>query len=85
MPMIALLMPGPTETLLILFIALLVFGNRLPSVMRSLGSSMNEFKKGMNDATETAPVAAPAPVAASVPAPVAAPQPQHLAATKQLP
>ena len=38
--MIALLTPGPTELLLILFIALLIFGNRLPSVMRSLGSSI---------------------------------------------
>ncbi len=82
--MIALLTPGPMETLLILFIALLVFGNRLPSVMRSLGSSVNEFKKGMAEGSEAAPppqVApmAPVPVAAPVPAPVPAP------ITKQLP
>ena len=29
------------------FVALLLFGNRLPSVMRSLGRSVVEFKKGV--------------------------------------
>lgn len=82
--MIAFITPGPTETLLILFIALLVFGNRLPSVMRNLGSSVNEFKKGMSEAEE-APAAAPAPVAAPAVAPVAAPAPAPVAVTKQLP
>ena len=33
--------------LLIAFIFLLLFGNRLPSVMRSLGEGVVEFKKGM--------------------------------------
>ncbi len=28
-------------------IALLLFGNRLPSVMRSLGQGVTEFKKGL--------------------------------------
>lgn len=32
---------------IILFIILLLFGNRLPSVMRSLGEGVVEFKKGM--------------------------------------
>jgi sec-independent protein translocase protein TatA len=31
------------------FIALLLFGERLPSVMRSLGGSMKEFKRGMDE------------------------------------
>ncbi len=33
--------------LVIAFIVLLLFGNRLPSVMRSLGEGVVEFKKGM--------------------------------------
>ena len=30
-------------------VAILLFGNRLPSVARSLGRSLVEFKKGMNE------------------------------------
>lgn len=37
------------EWLVILVIALLVFGARLPQVARSLGKSINEFKKGVRD------------------------------------
>jgi sec-independent protein translocase protein TatA len=38
---------GGTELMVIAFVALLIFGNRLPSVMRSLGKSVTEFKKGV--------------------------------------
>ena len=38
---------GTTELLIIAFVSLLIFGNRLPSVMRSLGKSVTEFKKGV--------------------------------------
>jgi sec-independent protein translocase protein TatA len=38
---------GPQELLIFLVIALLLFGHRLPSVMRSLGRGVVEFKKGV--------------------------------------
>ena len=40
-------MPGPFELMIVAAIALLLFGNRLPSTMRSLGRGIVEFKKGM--------------------------------------
>jgi len=40
-------LPGGTEMLIILVVALLLFGNRLPQVARSLGKSLNEFRRGM--------------------------------------
>lgn len=39
---------GPAEMVLVGFIALLLFGNRLPETMRSLGKGLSEFKKGLN-------------------------------------
>ncbi|MBL4843899.1 MAG: twin-arginine translocase TatA/TatE family subunit [Planctomycetes bacterium] len=42
-------LPGTTEWIIILIIALLIFGSRLPKVMRSMGQSMNQFKRGMNE------------------------------------
>jgi sec-independent protein translocase protein TatA len=39
---------GGPEVLIIGFVALLIFGNRLPSVMRSVGKSVTEFKKGIS-------------------------------------
>jgi sec-independent protein translocase protein TatA len=40
---------GLPELLIILVIALLIFGHKLPSVARSLGSTVNEFKKGAKE------------------------------------
>lgn len=40
-------MPGHIELLIVAGIALLFFGNRLPSVMRSMGRGVVEFKKGV--------------------------------------
>jgi sec-independent protein translocase protein TatA len=39
--------PGTFDMLIIAVIILLLFGNRLPSVMRSLGQGVTEFKKGI--------------------------------------
>jgi len=47
-------MPGTGEWMVILFIGLLIFGRRLPEVARSLGKSVNEFKKGLRDFQESA-------------------------------
>ena len=40
-------LPGPVELLIVAGIVLLLFGNRLPSVMRSMGRGIVEFKKGV--------------------------------------
>lgn len=40
---------GPLELLIVLGILLLLFGSRLPSVARSMGKSITEFKRGMNE------------------------------------
>jgi sec-independent protein translocase protein TatA len=40
---------GQMELLIVGVIALLLFGSRLPSVMRSLGSGISEFKRGLDD------------------------------------
>ena len=40
---------GMTEMLVVGVVAVLLFGSRLPSVARSLGKSMTEFRRGMQD------------------------------------
>jgi sec-independent protein translocase protein TatA len=37
-----------SHLLIFAIVGLLLFGNRLPSTMRSLGEGLREFKKGMN-------------------------------------
>jgi sec-independent protein translocase protein TatA len=44
---LAFSIPGGYEVLIIGFVALLIFGNRLPTLMRSLGQGVVEFKKGI--------------------------------------
>lgn len=41
------LTPGPAQVIIVGMVVLLLFGNRLPSVMRSLGEGITEFKKGI--------------------------------------
>ncbi|MGE4602135.1 MAG: twin-arginine translocase TatA/TatE family subunit [Planctomycetota bacterium] len=38
---------GPPELIAIALVMLLLFGSRLPSVMRNLGRGVTEFKKGI--------------------------------------
>jgi sec-independent protein translocase protein TatA len=47
--MLAYGMPGIWQLLIILFVVLLLFGSRLPSLARSLGQSVMEFKKGIKE------------------------------------
>ena len=41
-------MPGGIEWIVILIVALLIFGKRLPEVMKSVGKGIVEFKKGVS-------------------------------------
>ncbi|MBW0000605.1 MAG: twin-arginine translocase TatA/TatE family subunit [Verrucomicrobia bacterium] len=50
MYMLAFGAPGPSEWMLILIIVLVLFGaKRLPELARSLGQSMNEFRKAREE------------------------------------
>jgi sec-independent protein translocase protein TatA len=52
---------GTQELLVILVIVLVLFGaNKLPQLARSLGSSLKEFKKGIDEGQTKEPVSAPA-------------------------
>lgn len=74
---------SPVQIMIVLVIALLVFGpKRLPEMGKSIGRGIREFKGAILDDEPSRP-AAPAtpPPAASAPAPVAAPGPVATAAT----
>ena len=60
MPLAFIGLPGGYAVLVVGFVALLIFGNRLPSVMRSLGKSVTEFKKGVAGIEEDLDTAATA-------------------------
>ncbi|MBK8098431.1 MAG: twin-arginine translocase TatA/TatE family subunit [Planctomycetes bacterium] len=45
--MIASIVPGGWQWLIILVVVLLLFGRRIPELARSLGSGITEFKKGL--------------------------------------
>jgi len=43
---------SPWQILIVLAIVMLLFGNRLPALARSLGQSLVEFKKGVKEIDE---------------------------------
>ncbi|MBL8829782.1 MAG: twin-arginine translocase TatA/TatE family subunit [Planctomycetaceae bacterium] len=53
---------GPVELVVVAVVILLLFGNRLPALMRSLGRGVVEFKKGtqgIEDDSDEAPKSGP--------------------------
>lgn len=44
---------GPVQIIVFLLVVLLLFGNRLPMLARSLGSSLIEFKKGVKESDDS--------------------------------
>ncbi len=58
---LGLSLPHGMDWIWVALVALLIFGSKLPQVMRNLGGSVREFKKGMEDSggLPTAPVIAP--------------------------
>ena len=50
--MIGFGIPNGWEWIIILLVVLLLFGNWLPTMARSLGSGITEFKKGLKEGAE---------------------------------
>ena len=50
--MLAFFAPGPWQMVIFLIIVLLLFGNRIPDVAKSLGKGITEFKKGVKAGEE---------------------------------
>ena len=46
------MMPGPIELVVIMCVGVLLFGNRLPRIARSIGESIPSFKRGLREIGE---------------------------------
>lgn len=53
MTTLLLSMPGPTELILLIIVALIFFGGKkIPELMRGAGRGIREFKDAMNNPTQ---------------------------------
>lgn len=50
--MLGFIIPNGMEWLIILAVVLLLFGHRIPSMARSLGSGITEFKRGLKEGAD---------------------------------
>ncbi len=41
--------PGHWELIVVIIVALLIFGTRLPTIARSVGKSIQSFRKGLKE------------------------------------
>ncbi len=41
--------PGPVEIIIVLLVALVIFGSRLPKIARDIGRSLTSFRKGLRE------------------------------------
>lgn len=74
---------NPMEILLILGVALLLFGKRLPEVGKSLGKGIVEFKKGLRDIGDEVDKNAAQPPPPAYRAPITDGQDQRVARGQQ--
>jgi len=68
MTLLAFGMPGPFELILLTGLGLLFFGRRLPEVGRSIGQTIVQFKKGLNEVSAEADKTADAKTLPDAPA-----------------
>lgn len=67
---------GPAELLVVLLVALVVFGPRkLPELGKSLGNGLREFRRSTQGLRDDLNITAPAPTAPVAPPPRSPPRP----------